>query len=116
MFVYIFGVFNLRGALKAVKVGVTGNIDQRICELQTGQILEIKLIAAWHTTSRKQAFWVERETHIQYEKAGLRGEWFRPHIMKSLIYRVSESMRKRPFTVQPVDGTADYINAARMKQ
>jgi hypothetical protein len=115
MYVYIMGAHNLRGDLKAVKIGVTDNIEQRIAHLQTAQILEIKLAAAWHTKSRKQAFFVEREMHLRYEKACMRSEWFRPHIMRSAIYRLSEMLRKRPFAL---DGAscAEYVQAAKAKK
>ena len=112
MYVYVMGGFNLRGELKAVKIGVTENIEQRVRQLQTGQILEIKSIAAWHTKSRMQAFSAETDMHHQYAKAQMRGEWFRPHIMKSLMYRLNKRMAKMPCLLTE-HGSGEYLSAAK---
>ena len=112
MYVYVLGGFNLRDQLKAVKIGVTENIEQRVRHLQTAQILEIKPIAAWHTKSRMQAFAAEADMHRQYERAQMRGEWFRPHIVQSLMYRLNKRMAKMPCLVTG-HGSGEYLAAAK---
>lgn len=111
MFVYLIGAFNLRGAMKAVKIGVSGDLDRRVSQLQTGQILELRLVAAWHTKSRKQAFWVESEMHASFERMQMRGEWFRPYPVETMMHRLSQMMRKQPCVVSG-HGCQSYVDAA----
>jgi hypothetical protein len=112
MYVYVLGGFNLRGEVKALKIGVTDDVERRIKELQTGQILEIRMIAAWDARSRKQAFAAESEAHARYKKAQMRGEWFRPHILRSLPYWMSDRLRNRPCMVGD-KGADEYLDAAK---
>ncbi|THD06121.1 GIY-YIG nuclease family protein [Rhodanobacter lindaniclasticus] len=115
MYVYMMGAFNLKGEVKTVKIGVSNDLNKRIAQLQTGQILEIKLIAAWHTNSRAKAFAVESDMHRKLASKCMRGEWFYPWVIESAMYTISDKMGKRPCIVTGL-ANKKYVAAAKRNE
>lgn len=83
MFVYMIGAFSPK-RLVSIKVGVTKDVAKRIKQIQTGQALEVRLIAAWKAKGRLHAFDVEASVHRQFGKQRVRGEWYRDYMIRRL--------------------------------
>ncbi len=56
-----------------VKIGCTGNVEDRITQMQTSCPYELKLL--WKINGGKED---EAELHEQWKHERIRGEWFRP--------------------------------------
>jgi len=67
-----------------IKIGVTSNLERRICQLQTGNPFQVRYVAANYYESKKEAMEKERQLHNTFSKSRLMGEWFHP---KSFIYK-----------------------------
>jgi predicted GIY-YIG superfamily endonuclease len=78
MVTYVYFIQN--GKHGSIKIGVAANIEQRICEMQTGNPFELRLIASMEFSSRKQAIGVETVLHKKFRRHHVRGEWFSPKI------------------------------------
>jgi len=67
-----------------VKVGKAKDVEIRRAELQTGNpaalIIRVVLVA----DSEMNASYLEREFHRLFKKYHIRGEWFKPNILKQL--------------------------------
>jgi predicted small secreted protein len=55
------------------KVGVSGNINQRIKQLQTGSAGTIELIEKYPS---KYSHKIEKALHRKYQQYNVKGEWF----------------------------------------
>jgi len=58
------------------KIGVAKNLARRIEQMQTGNHLELRLIAAIDFKTEQRALTVEKQLHKMYSRARIRGEWF----------------------------------------
>jgi hypothetical protein len=56
-----------------VKIGIAKDIERRKRDLQTGNPLKLRLLG-WIET--EDSFQLERQLHLQFEAATVRGEWF----------------------------------------
>ena len=59
-----------------VKIGVSGNLEQRLRNLQTGTGRKIELLAKYEVSSISVAKRVENLLHKHYDQYRLYGEWF----------------------------------------
>jgi hypothetical protein len=58
------------------KVGVAGNIEKRLCQLQTGSAEKLYLHAAFVANDRSAAFKLESLCKRRLKKSSMTGEWF----------------------------------------
>ena len=104
MYLYLIGAFDYNDALLAVKIGVTRDIGKRIAAMQTGQFCEMRLIVAWEVASRAKCFNVERGLHEHFSHRRMRGEWFRPMIVREFIPVACDLAGSVPCSIPSVPG------------
>ena len=94
MYVYMIGAFNGGGKLVSFKVGVTSDIRRRIKELQTGNMMSLRLVYAWLCGSQEEAF--SEESRLLHDCRGLRckGEWFREHSFLKVLLHLVRQMKE----------------------
>lgn len=66
-------VYLIRGNDGRYKIGIAGNPNKRIKELQTGNSDKLKLIETYQSENARH---IESALHIQYSYAKNVGEWF----------------------------------------
>ena len=68
------------GNTNQYKIGVTNNLNKRLCQLQTGCPNELRVVKVYTHYSREVIERYERTLHRYYTRAGCRlrrnGEWF----------------------------------------
>lgn len=69
-----------QGYTGPIKIGLSDNVCKRIEELQTGNPVELLLIAAIGPMSRKKAEQLEKSLHKKFRHKRIRGEWFKQNI------------------------------------
>jgi len=72
-----------------IKIGITDNLEDRLRQLQTGASRPLKIIAQFPMESRQLALTAERELHSKYANYRLKGEWFRPKIMRKILRQMT---------------------------
>lgn len=72
MYVY----FVRAGNTGPIKIGVAVNVDNRLKTLQTGNHLELRLVAKIKCRSKADAYSMERNLHKKFKGKHIRGEWF----------------------------------------
>lgn len=85
------------GETNQYKIGITGDLNRRLGELQTGCPAELQIVKLWKHYQRKVIERYERVLHNYFTKCGCRirpnGEWF--ELCKSDIYNLC-----KPNTIQ----------------
>ena len=85
------------GETNQYKIGITGDLNRRLGELQTGCPAELQIVKLWKHYQRKVIERYERVLHNHFTKCGCRirpnGEWF--ELCKSDIYNLC-----KPNTIQ----------------
>lgn len=76
MYVY----FIAAGDRGPIKIGRARNVDKRLETLQTGNHLELILLATIYCHSSEHAAEVEHKLHRIFKKQRIRGEWFKRNI------------------------------------
>lgn len=71
-----FIYFVQSGYTGAIKIGVANNVRMRICDLQVGNPMELKLLASIGPYQRGAALKLEGELHRKFKHKRVRGEWF----------------------------------------
>ena len=66
-----------------VKIGYTGNLEQRMHDLQTANSEKLRLICAIPFRSVELAEKCEKKLHKKFEKYRITGEWF------NILYRIN---------------------------
>lgn len=59
-----------------VKIGLSNNPKRRLKALQTGNPRKLTLRGTVKTSSRRDAFALERQLHSKYKDKSINGEWF----------------------------------------
>lgn len=70
------------GKKGAIKIGVSGDLKQRMAEMQTGNPYQLRLVFAVKCASRKIAEQMEGDLHYYFVSQRVRGEWFNRAILK----------------------------------
>ena len=76
------------GRLGPIKIGVAGNVKQRLKTLQTGNPEELSIITSVKCDSDMKTLDLERRLHKIYQRHRIRGEWFRGDIKLSIADNV----------------------------
>jgi len=84
MFERQYKIYLILAGDAAMKIGVSLNPEERLEELQTGNHLELRLIASFYCGSQKKSMRVEKDLHRILSKWHIRGEWFRPNLAKAV--------------------------------
>lgn len=61
-----------------VKVGVTSNLDSRLCQLNTGNPYLMEVKATIGALTKREALKLESRLHAALDEFRLTGEWFKP--------------------------------------
>ena len=61
---------------RAIKIGLTSDINKRMDQLQTGNSCELVIIALIKCQSRKHSEHIESSIHNRFKHQRIRGEWF----------------------------------------
>ena len=78
MKVYLIGAYTRKERIAAIKIGIAREPMRRLAELQTGNHLELRVIATWTAKSDRYALDVEQWAHRVFQKYRISGEWFKP--------------------------------------
>lgn len=73
-FLYVIG--SPDNSFDVIKVGITGNIEQRLTHLQAASPLTLVVLSLWKLRSRAHARAVEADTHRQFGREQKHFEWF----------------------------------------
>jgi predicted GIY-YIG superfamily endonuclease len=71
--------------LRAVKIGMTGNLTKRMSQLRQGIPVPVDLITAFAAPA-----WVEEKLHAYLASYGVKGEWFRKEGEVLAIIKLAE--------------------------
>lgn len=69
-------IYVIAAANHSVKIGIAGNPQFRLRELQTGCPFRLKVFAQFKITNRSSALKLERQIHKRLGRVQLEGEWF----------------------------------------
>lgn len=58
------------------KIGISDNLDKRLISLQIGNPFLLEKVLIINVNSTKEAQFLERQLHLDFEKKRVRGEWF----------------------------------------
>lgn len=58
---------------EVIKIGYTGNLYKRLCQLQTGTHEEVTIVNVFHDYDKR----LERAFHELFRNQHVRGEWFK---------------------------------------
>ena len=74
------------GCSRGIKIGMTGNLKQRISSIQTGnpEPLSLEFVVDIYATRRK-VIQIERSMHEWFDKDRKAGEWFYRRVKKRAI-------------------------------
>ena len=89
MYVY----FIRAGSNGPIKIGVAENVESRMETLQTGNHMELQIVAKIKCTGRKAAYRREATFHREFSYKRIRGEWFCGTIRLNQIAQLEESER-----------------------
>ena len=87
MYVY----FIRAGSNGPIKIGVADNVESRMDTLQTGNHMELSIVAKIKCSGRKDAYRQEANLHKFFSYKRLRGEWFCGSIRLSNLDSLTES-------------------------
>lgn len=59
-----------------IKIGVAKDVNARLCGLQVGNPIELKLITSIGPFNRAKAEALEKQLHRKFKHKHVRGEWF----------------------------------------
>jgi len=102
MYVY----FIRAGHTGPIKIGVASNVDRRLDTLQTGNHMELFLVAKIKCQSKTHAYSIENALHKKFKGKRIRGEWFMPNIKISEIEEfnnVTKSNLDNPYCLRDSD-------------
>jgi len=68
----------------AIKIGMTGNFDKRISQMQTSAPYRLQHLGSWCCKSKDEALKLERSTHKALSNYRLSGEWFSSEALDEL--------------------------------
>lgn len=88
---YVYFIKAGKNKKAPIKIGVATNIERRLATLQTGNHLELFLLAAIKCDSKSHAYGLESMFHRMLKRHKMRGEWFR----HDLNLKVIEDMKVR---------------------
>ena len=71
-----------------IKIGLAKNVNKRMAELQVGNHMDLKLIAAIGPFNRSIAEQIEKQLHKKFKHKHVRGEWFSRTIDLSAIKEI----------------------------
>lgn len=74
---YVYFIKAGKNKRAPIKIGVAANIERRLNTLQTGNHLELFLIAAIKCDSKNHAYGLESMFHRMLKRHRMRGEWFK---------------------------------------
>ena len=74
---YVYFIKAGKSKKAPIKIGVAANIERRLATLQTGNHLELFLLAAIQCDSKAHAYGLESMFHRMLGRHKIRGEWFR---------------------------------------
>ncbi len=74
MFVYFIKSGESENA--PIKIGVAGNVDKRLGDLQVGNPEKLTVVAAIKALGEEHAYWIEKSLHKFFKSNNIRGEWF----------------------------------------
>lgn len=77
------------GDCGSIKIGITGNLQDRLRSIQNGNPLQLSVIYSFECESFK-ASKIEKRLHEKFEQFRLKGEWFHPH---SFILKTIEDIK-----------------------
>lgn len=77
-----------------IKIGVADNVEKRVETLQTGNAVELIVIAVIKCSSRSAAFNKEAAFHKMFASKRIRGEWFRGGIRINQLSELKEGDRQ----------------------
>lgn len=69
-------VYVIQAASGAVKIGIAGNVNTRLNDLQTANPEKLKLLYKLEVRNRRAAEGLESLLHERYAEDNIRGEWF----------------------------------------
>ena len=79
---YIY--FIQQGDAGPVKIGHTNNLSQRVCYMQTGNPEKLHLRISVGPMTKLMAARTEKDFHRHFANQSVRGEWYKPTIMRRL--------------------------------
>jgi len=89
---YIY--FIRAGSSGPIKIGVAVDVDRRLNTLQTGNALQLTIIAKIKCRSKSEAYDKESQLHKMFRKKKIRGEWFHGNIRLNQLAELKESERQ----------------------
>lgn len=114
MFVYFITAFHEKKLLR-VKIGSSGNPEDRLAKLQTGSALRLSLWGKVRCKSRLHARLVEKAAHRLFRKRRTRGEWFALTNDDLAILRrvVAEAAQREPCEMENLAGERAALGSKR---
>ena len=112
MYVYLIQAGSKRGA---IKIGVARSPDKRLATLQTGNHLDLRVLALIPCETRLKAEELERWLHYRLERFNIRGEWFNKKLSLKEVHRLSNL---KGFSMEeiPTKTNAETMNNETIKK
>ena len=85
--IYMIGAFHRESIQPhAIKIGIAADVGKRLYDLQTGNHLQLNVMATWRVESFRKARHIENCAHKAFRRHKIRREWFEPRHVEMLHY------------------------------